>query len=231
MRLLVTRPQPEAERTATRLRGLGHIVIVAPVLAVRPSGEPAPPGPFDALLVTSANAVPAVARAGLAGPVFAVGPRTAAALRDAGFAEVRAAADALALAGLVRTELAAGARLLHVAGRDRKAEPERSLAAAGFTVTTWVAYAALPASALPDEAVRALARGDVDAVLHYSRRSAATLLDLAVAAGLDGSLTALAHVCISDDAAAPLRAAGARRVVAAAQPDEDGLLAALARLA
>ena len=231
MRILVTRPLPDAERTAARLRALGHEPVVAPVLAIEPSGDPAPAGPFDALLVTSVNAVPALAGSGLAGPVFAVGPRTGAALREAGLPAVRVAADALGLAGLVRTELAAGARLLHVAGRDRKPEPARSLAEAGFALTTWVAYAAVAAPALPEAAARALAAGDLDAALHYSRRSAEILLHRAGAAGLETALAALAHVCISDDAAVPLRAAGARTVVAAAQPDEDGLLTALARLA
>ena len=220
MRILVTRPLPDAERTAARLRALGHEPVVAPVLAIEPSGDPAPAGPFDALLVTSVNAVPALAGSGLAGPVFAVGPRTGAALREAGLPAVRVAADALALAGLVRTELAAG-----------DVEQARSLAEAGFALTTWVAYAAVAAPALPEAAARALAAGDLDAALHYSRRSAEILLHRAGAAGLETALAALAHVCISDDAAVPLRAAGARTVVAAAQPDEDGLLTALARLA
>ena len=97
MRLLVTRPEPDAERTAAALRARGHIVLVAPLLRIEPV-EPAEigPGPFIALLVTSANAAPAIAHherfAQLrALPVFAVGDRSAEAMGAAGFADVASA--------------------------------------------------------------------------------------------------------------------------------------------
>ena len=62
MRLLVTRPEPEATRTAALLRSHGHDVIVAPLLRVEPVAEVAfGPGPWAALAFTSANAVRAIA--------------------------------------------------------------------------------------------------------------------------------------------------------------------------
>ena len=36
MRLLVTRPEADAERTATALRACGHTVVVAPLLRIEP---------------------------------------------------------------------------------------------------------------------------------------------------------------------------------------------------
>ncbi|MCG8401015.1 MAG: uroporphyrinogen-III synthase, partial [Firmicutes bacterium] len=41
MRLLVTRPEPDAEALAERLRALGHEVLVAPMLPVVPRAEQA----------------------------------------------------------------------------------------------------------------------------------------------------------------------------------------------
>src|SRR5215217_9141372 len=179
MRILVVRPQADAERTAARLAALGHEPVIAPVLTVaRTLGGP-PAGPFDAFIVTSVNAVPALPEiAGAsAPPVFAVGARTAGALAGGNFARVhKADGDAAALAALVRRHIKPGARLLHVAGRDRKPEPGASLRAAGYAVEVWAAYEAQAAPLLPDAAACALGQGELDAALHYSRRSALTLL-------------------------------------------------------
>src|SRR5262245_47209617 len=96
MRLLVTRPQPDAERTAAVLRDKGHDAVVAPVLRIEPVAARIGDGPFAAVIMTSANAAQAIAgHAHLADltalPVFAVGARTAEAARQAGFATVASA--------------------------------------------------------------------------------------------------------------------------------------------
>ncbi len=90
MRLLVTRPEPDAERTAAALRARGHSVVIAPLLRIEPLADAAiGAGPWAAVLVTSANIAHAIAghakRADLTHlPVFAVGERSAHAMRIAG---------------------------------------------------------------------------------------------------------------------------------------------------
>ncbi len=230
MRLWVARPEPGASRTGRLLAERGHEPLVAPVLAVRPTGEPLPGRPFDAVLLTSPQALAALApadRAGLAGrPVFAVGPRTAEEAAAHGLGPVHEGpGDAAGLAHAVRARLAPGACILQIAGADRKAEPAASLEAAGFPVAVHVAYAAHPLAALPAAAARALP--DLDGALHYSRRSAATALELARGAGLDGAFGRLRHYCLSDDVAVPLAAAGIVIHFVPARPREDDLLAGL----
>jgi uroporphyrinogen-III synthase len=227
VRVLVTRPQADAERTAIRLAALGHDSVVAPVLSIERTGHAAPPGPFDALIVTSVNAVPALSELeGRALPVFAVGDRTAAAVATAGFADVYAAdGEATALAALIAQKLRPGAHLLHVAGRDRKPEPGVSLRTAGFQIEAWTVYAAHAAKRLPDAARVALQELWLDTALHYSRRSVTILLDLVRASGLVRPFLALEHLCLSSDVAAPLREAGAQRIIAAERPNEEALLA------
>jgi uroporphyrinogen-III synthase len=233
MRVLVVRPEADARRTAARLSAHGHEALVAPVLRIEATGEPAPEGPFGAVAVTSANAVSALAsiRDRIAGAaLFAVGGRTADAMAEAGLSGVEAAeGDGAALADLVAATIPAGGRVLHVAGRDRKPEPGASLEARGFPVVVWTAYAAVQAAELPQEACRALQAGRLDAALQYSRRTAATLMALAADAGCFVPLLSLRHACLSEDAAAPLRSAGCRRLIVAARPDEDSLLEALSR--
>lgn len=232
LRVWVARPLPAAARTAAALERLGHAPLVVPLLAVAPTGSPPPKGAFDAVLLTSANALDALAgTAVLASPILdlpalAVGARTAEAARAAGFRDVASAeGDAAALAALVRARLRPGAALLHPAGEARKAEPAAGLEAAGFRVVAWTAYAARPLPALPEAAARALDAGELDAMLHYSRRSAATALALA---GPHPAFRALAHHCLSPDVAAPLREAGLDPAVAS-RPEETALLVGLPR--
>ncbi len=157
-----------------------------------------------------------------------MGARTAQAAREAGFAQVESADGALA--DLVRLVCARrpGGRLLYLAGEDRAGDLAGDLAAHGIVVETAVVYRTVPVEALPDDAVRALAGGRIDAVLHYSRRSALTLLHLARRAGLLNAALSLAHYCLSDDVAAVLRESGAGQVFAAAVPTEAALLDVLA---
>lgn len=231
MRVLVTRPSPRGDETAARLAELGHEAFLAPVLSIAPIADRPPPGPWDALLVTSRNAVPTLAqhRAELQGiPVFAVGARTAAELDHAGFGGVTSGnGDAAALAALVMAQVAAGARLLHAAGRDRRPEPARSLREAGYTLASWEVYAAEPIDALPEASRSALAAGELDAVLHYSPRSAAVLLRLVEQSGLAKAFAALHHLCLSPQVAAALDGIVVGSLSVAAQPSEDGLLALL----
>ena len=62
MRLLLTRPEADAQRTAQALRALGHEAIIAPLLriAVTANAEIGS-GPWAAILITSANAAHAIA--------------------------------------------------------------------------------------------------------------------------------------------------------------------------
>ncbi len=227
MSVLVTRPSPGAERTARRIEALGRRAIVAPLLVIRGTGVPVPDGPFDALLVTSAQAAPFMTGLPRERPCFAVGARTADALFEVGFLRVRTGpGDAAGLAELVADALAPDARLLHVAGRDRKAEPEASLSRLGFSVAPWEAYEAAPVAHLPDAAREGLSGHTVDTIVHFSRRTATLMLALADGEGLGPSLGSIGHLCLSDDVAAPLREAGLNAQVAA-RPDEDALLALL----
>jgi uroporphyrinogen-III synthase len=70
---------------------------------------------------------------------------------------------------------------------------------------------------------------EIEAVLHYSRRSARAFLDAARSGGVEISALALPQCCISAAVAAVLRDAGATQVTAAASPDENALFEALGR--
>ena len=234
MRLLVTRPEPDGEGTAERLRTLGHDVVLVPVLRVQAVDLTFGPGPFGALVVTSRNAVRALAsharRNELVGiPVFAVGARSAEAAREARFSEVVSAdGDVDDLIRLIAARFSGnGTLILYLAGEDRAGDLAGGLAAHGIAVETAIAYRAVPDEDFPARLVAGLAGGSLDAVLHYSRRSAEAFLAGAEATEITRPMLAAVHLCLSAEVAAPLEDAGATQVRIASHPNESALFGLL----
>jgi uroporphyrinogen-III synthase len=233
VRLLVTRPEPEGGRTAARLRARGHQVRLVPLLRIEPVADARfGAGPWAGIVFTSANAVRAVAahrRFGeLAGlPAYAVGARTREAAMAAGFAEAASAGgDVDALARLIAaTAGGAGLPLIYFAGSDRVGDLAGALGRAGQAVETVIAYRAVAVGDFDPDVRAAIAGGAIDAVLHYSARTASAFVAAATAAGLLDSAMKIRHLCLSAQVARPLAASGAAAVIVAAAPDEDALLA------
>jgi uroporphyrinogen-III synthase len=230
VRLLITRDEAGAERTALALRARGHEPIVAPLFGIEILSEVEPEdGPWDAILLTSVNALPGVCT--WKGrwrdvPAFAVGDRTAQAMREQGFTAVTSAAgDVNDLADLIVARLTPPARLLYLAGEERVGDLAGMLRAKNFAVDLVQVYRVVAARTLPPTAAAAL-NGEIDGVLHFSRRSAEAFLTAARNSGLlEAALRKPVHYCLSDRIAEPLREAGAADVRAAERPDEAALLA------
>jgi uroporphyrinogen-III synthase len=221
----------DAERTAAALRGRGHSVVMAPLVRVEPLADtPIDDRHWAAILITSANAAAAIAMherksSLLDVPVFAVGDRSAVAMRAAGFAEVVSADGAVAdLARRVGDQLKPGVCLLYLAGEDRASDLAGDLRAQGFVVQTANVYRAVVATTLPQDATDALAAG-LDGVLHFSRRSAEAYVNGARATGLLARALTPAQFCLSEQIAAPLRHAGAVLIRVAPRPNEAALIA------
>ena len=230
MRLLVTRPEPDGERTAAVLRTRGHDVLLAPLLRVEAVADAdLGDGPWTGVVITSANAARAIVshprRAELARlPLFAVGRRSAAAARAAGVADVTSAdGDARDLVRLLAAR-GAGAPLLHLAGEDRAVDLAAELAAHNVPVNTVVVYRTVKAESFPPQLQRAFSAGLVDGVLHFSRRSAEAYLACAKAGGVLERALAPLHYCLSPQVAEPLAAAGAAPLRVAPRPDEAALI-------
>jgi uroporphyrinogen-III synthase len=241
MAVLVTRPEPDDEATAASLRARGLEVLTAPMLRFEPVAfQDDTDAAYGAVIVTSANALRGIephlenSRL-LALPLFAVGERTADAARDAGFEKVISAdGDAAGLrdcvlASVKTKELKKASPLLYLAGADLARDLAGELGERGFTVVTHTTYRMAPVSSLPREICDAFAAHRIEAVLHYSRRSARAFLQAARAGGVEISALAIPQCCISAQVATVVRDAGATQVVVAATPDENALLEALDR--
>ena len=218
--LLILRPQPGADETAVRAQALGLAPVVAPLFSVRPlAWEPPAPEDFDAVMLTSANA----ARQGGDGlrsflglPCYATGEATAAAARDAGFADLRTgASDGAALLEMMAAD--GIGRAFHPCGRDRI-----GLAHDAIRLTDLAVYAAEPVRRLPPEADAALQNHAL--VLIHSPRAGRLFAEL-----FQGARDSVGLAAISAAAAAAL-GDGWRFVAVAAEPRDAALLELAAKL-
>src|SRR5213079_1054647 len=129
-------------------------------------------------------------------PLFAVGEHTAAAASHAGFTKVIVAeGDAAALRELVlehakEKKLKKASPLLYLAGADLARDLAGELGENGFTVVTQTTYRMVPAPSLPREICDAFVAHEIEAVLHYSRRSARAFLEAARFGGVEISALA-----------------------------------------
>jgi uroporphyrinogen-III synthase len=233
VRILVTRPEPAASRTAGQLVQLGHEVLVDPLLTIELLNiGRVPAGEYAALAATSANAVRAAGATALFDrlrdvPLYAVGASTADAARAAGFRRVISAdGDARALARLLTRELAAGVRVLHLAGEERAQDLAPLLAPAAIAVDVVVLYRMRAGRQFAHATLSALAGAKLGAALHFSARSSMTFAALAARHRLENEARFLKHYCLSPAVAAPLQAAGFSCEIAP-HPDEAALLALL----
>jgi uroporphyrinogen-III synthase len=232
MRVVVTRPLADSERTAAALRARGHEVLMAPLLHVEPVATNFS-GSWGGIIITSANAPGAIA--GHAAhdkltklPVYAVGQRSADAARQVGFSNViSAGGDVRELVRLIAARRAdAAAPLLYLAGEDRAADLIAELVAHGIAAEMAIVYRAA-AAPFPSALTAALKACEVDAVLHFSKRSAENYVAGARQAGILAQALAVRHLCLAQPIAEPLSGAGAGSIAVAKRPDEAALIALL----
>ena len=212
-RVLVLRPEPGATATVERARARGLDAVVAPLFAIEPVDWKVPdPARFDALLLTSANAVRSAGdrlRDLRRLKVFAIGDATAAAASDAGF-EIAAIGDwdIDRLLGSIDPAL----KLLHLCGVDRRepSDPRQEITPVPVYRSAPIDYPDL--SAAPDSI----------ALIHSpraGRRFAALVTDRS-------------HIAIAAISAAAAAATGPgwKAIAVADRPSDDALLALAARL-
>jgi len=222
----ITRAQPGAEATASRVRLMGIEAIVEPLLEVRPIAD----ARLDltdvcALAFTSANAVAAFAeRTPERGfRVFTVGDATATAARARRFSTVLSAqGDVTALAAALsarRRELPGV--ILYPAAAEPSQDLAGALEAAGLAVRQVAVYET--ATLAPTEALTARLP-EIQGVLVHSAKAATALAGVLK----DHPAPHLAAFCLSRQVARPLARAGLAAIHAAAEPNEAGLLALLA---
>ena len=228
MKMLVTRPEPDAQTTLARLDALGIEAVAAPVMVRQTLDGSLPPSDgFTAMVLTSANAIRALADRDVLDqyrhlPVFAVGDHTAREANEAGFIRVSSAAGAFQ--DLVNAMSIARLKgpIFYPAAKHQSADLAKALAPLGVMVATSKVYEMVAADTLPDTVLSELG-GEIGAVLAYSRRSAEIFTRLADS--LERTRRSrLAMLCMSEAVAEPLLEARFSRISLADHPDEDAMM-------
>ena len=220
--VLILRPIDGARATAARAKQLSLEPLIDPLFEIEPLDWNAPPSPgFDALMLTSANAIK-FGGAGIARyeklPVLAVGEATASAARKAGFS-IQETGRGGAQALLDSLKNGQYPKILRLAGK-----PHVTLKAADRQITVREVYQSL---ALP---LGKKAKGTLvneTAVLLHSPRAAKKLTDNMQQAGLDRSNC---HIIAISEQTALAAGDGWKSMNWAEQPDDDTLLSLAARL-
>lgn len=238
MRLLVTRPEPDATALRAHLIAQGHDVLIEPLITIRfDNADPIELDDVQALIATSRNGLRALAESPALEqarflPLFAVGPGTAATARGLGFEHVikgpgtgRELVDFIIAHAEVN-----GGPLLHLAGDVLAYDFARELARLGYHVLKPVVYETEPATRLSGSTAARLANGQIEGVLLLSPRTASIYAALVKAHGLTEAVRrGVAHYCISAAAAARLEELAPVKVEIAAQPNLQEVLALTAR--
>ena len=236
MRVVVTRPEISAAKTAERLRIMGHDPMLLPLSKAihKPQAAmDALASPHSAIVMTSAEAVRALAGIGLpvdadfGFPLFAVGEKTAAAARSAGFRNVHVGSgDGDSLADLIASQLEKpDFPLLYLAGKPRAGSLESRLEHNDMPVRVAEIYEMVAIDYSPEKIVERLSASPAQAVLLYSRENAIRFFELAARHALHLSETKI--LCISQRTADAVPAAFRAHLRIAETPDEIALLALL----
>ncbi|MDP9810596.1 uroporphyrinogen-III synthase [Rhizobium tibeticum] len=235
MRVLVTRPQHSGERTAERLRELGHEPILLPLSQPVHDGDAAVRGletTEGGIVITSAETIRALATHSaelavhLTRPVFAVGDATAEEARTIGFTAVTAS-------GGSGNELAetiaerAGGFVLYLAGRPRAETFEKRAREIGLRITVVECYRMKPTRIAPQTLQTIVAHQRPDAILFFSRQTAENFFRMIEAHMSPDGLAGMRFLCLSKSVAeaVPIPLQGA--VSIASMPDERSLLSLL----
>ncbi|NOT41246.1 MAG: uroporphyrinogen-III synthase, partial [Alphaproteobacteria bacterium] len=233
MRVLVTRPRPDAETFAARLHALGHTTIIEPLIDIAfLDGPPLDLTGVQALAFTSTNGARAAADRTRERNirVITVGAATAIEATTLGFADVSVSAgegvDGLHRAIVGGLNPMAGT-ILHVTGTVTAGDLKGMLTASGFTTRTEPIYEARAAETLSGALTAELSANLVDAATFFSPRTATLFAALVEAENLASACRSMTALALSAAVANALQPLAFRDIRIAADPTAEAMLARL----
>ena len=207
MRVLVTRAQPAASRTAARLASLGHEAIIFPLFEIKDTSTEIPTNPFAAYIFTSSNAIEVLQErqwrpVNPDAQVFCVGEKTAQSASSLGFTHItHAQGGARKLAEkIICANLPASSNILYFTTPDRSFDLKSHLAPYELNIENLDIYRAEPIQFNADEFLTSFNETAPDVILCYSKRSAEQLADLINSTKIECRLKDIRLIAISEQA-------------------------------
>jgi len=227
MQVLVTRAEPAATKTASRLLESGHEPIVFPLTELKDTGRELPQTKFDGFVFTSANAVRVLEKRGWRNldettPAFCVGRNTAFAALNLGFQNVtHADGGGAKLAEEIHHHHSKNvSKLLYPTTPDRQFDMQQALLKHGIEVENCEVYRMqtleIDMQAF-QQALQSVAEGGV---LIYSTDSAKHLLNAVNKSSMIDILNKTRIIAISKEAAKPFEAIKHQNIYISDVPNE-----------
>jgi uroporphyrinogen-III synthase len=231
MRLLVTRPEPDASIFAEELRGLGHEPVLQPLIEFRVlEFDLEPLRAAEVLIITSGNSLRALQERGvvkdiIGKPLYCVGEQTAKRALASGFETVLEVAETGE--DLARKIIASGRRgapLAHIMGEHMAFDIVGALAREGFSIQTVTVYSMEARREFSPAIDAMLKAGDVDGVILMSPRTAEIYVSLCHRHGIADCAKSPLYFCLSENVAAKLASLKPNHVRVPAKPNRKALL-------
>lgn len=250
MRLLLTRPEPDASAMKPALEAIGCDVVIEPLLSVDfPRCEDLSFKGVQALIATSRNGLRALtvgqlgsgdAQAGKYDtskletarklPLFVVGKGTQALAKELGFIKLYlGAGTADALPDLIAQKMSPErGEIVHLAGADLAANLNTPLSDAGFSLRSPVVYKAKQLEAFSPATLKLFQSGEIDSVLLMSPRTVDTYADIIHKSQLTEAALKMTYFCLSERIAERLERLGTTFKEISLKPNTQEMLALIA---
>jgi uroporphyrinogen-III synthase len=232
MRVLVTRPLHSGERTAERLRGMGHEPVLLPLSQPQHDPDAALRGLTQTdgpVAITSAEAIRAIAHRGaeraphLGRTLFAVGEATGSEARAAGFRSVISSSGGGAALAETIARQALGP-ILYLAGSPRAETFERRASDIGLKLVVTECYRMEPVEIDPATLRMLLTERRPHAILLYSRQTAESFFSNPEILSHSDTFTGIRFLCISKSVSEAVPASLQQNIAIATMPEERSLL-------
>jgi uroporphyrinogen-III synthase len=219
-RVLITRPEPGATRTLNALLAKGMEAKAIPLTEIRPLAFDKPSADFDALIITSQNAIvhgASVLSNFFGTPVFVVGKRTASTLQGHHIAACAETAEEL----LTKIQGQMPKRVLYICGQSRRPELEAGLKSKKISVKAVEVYSANPIGSAGIKLENFFQGSKSGIVLFHAPSAAQAFLNAIDARNVPETTR---YLCLSTAIAAELPAEWQIKIAIAEHPDEAAML-------
>lgn len=231
MRLLVTRPEPDAQALAGELRTLGHDPVLQPLLEFhRVAFDVDRLRDAQAIVITSGNSLRALQETPgferIAGaPFYCVGDETARRAQAIGLRTLLATAEnAEQLAARIVSSARKDSPLVHLTGEHQAFDLAGALAREGLLFETIPVYSMEASREFAPQVERMLKAHEIDGVILMSPRTAAIYVSLCHRHAIADCAKTPLYLCLSDNVAAKLASLKPQRVRISDKPNRKALL-------
>lgn len=231
-KILITRPQPDADLLAKALWEMGYETLIEPMLHIEQLPVAVPDlNDCEGLIFTSANGVRSFrALCDIRDkPVFTVGDKTAADAKQAGFRRVQSAGQTVMdLAQALNKKKGV---YVHCRGQDTSHSLKALLSHnKKITINDVVLYKAQKTAFLSESVLKALKNNEISCALFYSRRTANAFVDVIHDHDCTPYIAHIKALCLADSMIESLSVLPWKEIQLADEPTQEAMFTLLKKI-